>query len=65
MISTKSKKTKYKNGENMPDLEITKEVLVYCNIVIKHYLQDSRVLYKFVLNKSSGQLLGISAKKLF
>ena len=31
--STKIKITKNKNGENMPHLEITKVVLVHCNMV--------------------------------
>ena len=31
--STKRKITKDKNGENVPHLEITEVVLVYCNIV--------------------------------
>ena len=31
--STKNKKTEYKNGENVPHLEITEVVLVYCDIV--------------------------------
>ena len=52
--------TKNKNGENMPYLEITKVVLVYCNIVNNNYQQNSRVLYTFVPNKPFGNLLGIS-----
>ena len=40
----------------MPDLEITKVVLIHCNIVNNSYQQDSRVLYTFVPNKSFGQL---------
>ena len=58
--STKNKITKYKNGENVPHLEITEVVLVYCNIVNNDYQQDSRVLYTFVPNKSFGSLLEIS-----
>ena len=38
--STKSKITKNKNGEDVPQLEITD-----CNIVNNNYQQDSRVLY--------------------
>ena len=57
--STKNKITKDKNGENVPHLEITEAVLVHCNIVKNDYQQDSRVLYKFVPNKSFGQLLDI------
>ena len=50
--STKSKKSKGKNDEKVPHLEITKVVLVYCNIVNNDYQHDSKVLYTFVLNKS-------------
>ena len=46
--STENKITKDKNVENVPDLEITKAVLVHCNIVNNDYQQDSRVLYTFV-----------------
>ena len=60
--STKSKKNKDKNGENVSHLEITELVLIYCNIVNNDYQQDSRVFYTFVPNKSFGQLLDISPK---
>ena len=49
--STKSKVNKVKNGENVPHLEITEVVLIYCSIVNSDYQQDSRVLYTFVPNK--------------
>ena len=39
-------------------------ILVHCNIVNNNYQQDSRVLYTFVSNKSFGQLLDTSPKKL-
>ena len=49
--STKNKITKDKNGENIHHLEITKVVLVHCNVVNNDYQQDdSRVLYTFVPN---------------
>ena len=35
--STKSKITKNKNGENVPPLEITKVVLIHCNVVNVSY----------------------------
>ena len=57
--STKSKITKGKNGENVCCLEITEVVLIHCNIVKNDYQQDSRVLYNFFANNSSGQLLVI------
>ena len=60
--STKSKKTKDENGENVPHLEITEVVMVHCKIVNNDYKHDSRVLYTFVPNKSFGQLLNISPK---
>ena len=62
--STKSKITKDKKGENVPRLEITEVVLIHFNIVNNNYQQDSRVLYKFVPNKSFGKLLDISQKKI-
>ena len=55
--STGNKTTKDKNGENVPQLEITEVVLVHCNIVSNDYQQDSGVLYTFVLNKPFGNLL--------
>ena len=57
--STKSKIKKEKNGENVPHLEITEIVLIHCNVVNNSYLQNSRVLYTYVPNKSFGQLLDI------
>ena len=60
--STKSKTTKDKNGENMPDLEITEVILVHCNTVNNDYRRHSRELYIFVRNKSFGQLLDIRTK---
>ena len=62
--STKIKVTKDKNSENVPHLENTELVLILCNVVNNGYQQDSRVLYKFLPNKSFGQLLDISPKKL-
>ena len=60
--STKNKINKVKNGENVPHLEITKVLLIHCNIVNSDYQQHSRVLYIFLPNKSFGQLLDISPK---
>ena len=60
--STESRITKYKNGENMPHLEITEVVLIHCIIVNNDYQQDPKVLYTFVPNKLFGQLLDISSK---
>ena len=41
--STESKITKDKNGENVPYLQITEEVLVYCNLVNNDYQQNTFV----------------------
>ena len=62
--STKGKITKDENAENLPHLEITEVVLFYCNIVNTDYEHTSRALYTFIPNKSFGQLLEISPKKL-
>ena len=48
--STKSKKTRNKNGENVIYLETNEVVLVHCNIVKNDYQQDPRVVYKFIPN---------------
>ena len=61
--STKSKVTKDRNSENIPHLEITEVVSIYCNIIKNDYQQHSRVLNTFVSNKSTGQLLDTSPKK--
>ena len=60
LVSTESKLTKDKNGENVPHLEVVELVLVYCNLVNNDYQQDSRILYAFVPNKTFGSLLQIS-----
>ena len=62
--NSKSKITKNENGENVSNLEIAEVVLVHCNIVSNIYQQNSRVLYKFIPNKSFGQLLDISPKNV-
>ena len=53
---------KDKNGGNVPHLEITEVLLVYCNNINNSYQQDSWVLYAFDPNKSFGPLLDISPK---
>ena len=58
--SSENKKTKDKNGENVPHLEVTEVVLVHCNIVNSDYQQDSRVFYTFVPKKPFGSLLAFS-----
>ena len=53
---------KDKNGKNVPHLEISEVVLIHFGIGNNGYLQDSRGLYEFVLNKLFGQLLNNSPK---
>ena len=60
--STKCKITKDKNGENVPPPQITEVVLVHCKTVNNNYQRDSRILYKFIPNKSFDQLLDVSLK---
>ena len=49
-VSTKNKITKNENVVNVPHLEITKVILVHCNLVNNDYQDDSRVLCTFVTN---------------
>ena len=58
--STKNKRGKDKNGENVPDLELNEVMLACCNIVDNDSQQDSTRLYIFVPNKLFDQLLEIS-----
>ena len=58
--NTENRKTKDKNSENVPHLEINKAMLVHCNIVNNDYQQNSRVLYTFIPSKSFSQLFEIS-----
>ena len=60
--STKIKITKSENGGNVSHLEITEVTLVQLNIVNYNYQPNSKVLYKFIPNKSFGQLLDISTR---
>ena len=50
--STENKRTKEKNGENVPHLEIRELVLVHCDIVNTDYQQDSRYYIRlFPINR--------------
>ena len=62
--STRTKIKNDENGENVPYLEDTEVILMYCNIVSKGYQQNLRVLYTFFRNKSFGQVLDISPKNV-
>ena len=53
-----------KNGKNAPHLEITKLVLVHCNIVNNDYQHDSRVLHACFPNILPCQLLNSSPKNV-
>ena len=61
LLSTESKITGRKNGENVPHLEIVELVLIHSNYVNNNYQQHFRVLYPFVPNKPIGSLLEISS----
>ena len=60
--STENRIAKDKNGENVSHLEITEVLLVHCNVFNNDYQEDSRVMYRFVLSKSVGNLSEISPK---
>ena len=49
-----------KDSELVPKLEIVKTVLVHCNVVTNDYQQASKVLFRFVPDKSFGQLTNIN-----
>ena len=53
-----------KNSENVPKLEIVRNVLVFCNLVENIYLQDSKLLFSFVPNSRFGSLLSIAPQAL-
>ena len=53
-----------KNGENVPKLEIVRNVLVFCNLVENAYLQDSKLLFSFVPNSRFENLLSITPQVL-
>ena len=54
--STKNEITKDEIGNDVHRLEITKVVLVHCNIVNNDHQHDSIILYTFVPKESLGQL---------
>ena len=49
--NTKINLTKTENCKNMPYLQITEIILVYLNLVIIYYQNNSKVLFTFALNK--------------
>ena len=48
----------------MLHLEITEVLLAHCNILNNDSQQDSKDLYKLIVNNSLGQLLYISPKSI-
>ena len=56
------KKFQDKFDKNVPYLEITKVVLINCDIVNNDYWHDSGVSYTSAPDESFGQLLDVSAK---
>ena len=55
--STKKDVDQDKNGENVPELESIKVVLMHCNVVNNNYYQALKVLFTFVPHKQFGQLI--------
>ena len=53
-----------KNGENVPKLEIVRNVLVFYNLIQNAHLQDSKLLFSFVPNSRFGSLLSITPQVL-
>ena len=53
-----------KNGENVPGLEIVRNLLVFRNLVENVYLQDSKLLFSFVPSSSFGSLLSITLQAI-
>ena len=55
--STKEKINKDNKSKNVPQLENIEVALAHCNLINNKYQHDSRVLSKFVSNRSFGQLI--------
>ena len=62
--SAKKDVDKDKDGEDVPKLESVEVVLKHSNLVNNIYQQASKVLFTFVPNKQSGQLITISPNLL-
>ena len=62
--STKKDLDSDKNSKNVPKLEPVEVVLVHCKLVKNDYQIASKVLFSFVPNKQSGQLITISPHSL-
>ena len=59
--STKKDVDQNKDGGDVPKLEFVELVLVHCNLVNNNYQQISKVLFTFVPNEQSGQLITIAS----
>ena len=55
---------KYKNDENVPELEIVNVILMHCNVFNNNNQQASKVLFTFVPDKKFGQLITIAHHSL-
>ena len=53
-----------KNGQNVPRLEQVSFALLHSNVVHNDKIQNSKLLYSFVPDKSFGQLLSVQPKAL-
>ena len=62
--STKKVVDQDKYGEDVPKLECVEVILVHCNLVNNNYQQASKVIFTFVPNKQSGQLINIAPHSL-
>ena len=63
--SAKNKINKNENRKNLPRLEMTRVILVHCNIVNNHSQHNSRILYTFVPNRLSANWQIFHLKTLF
>ena len=50
---------KKKVSKNVPQLDQVNYVLLHCNIVQNDYLQNSKLIYEFVPDKTFGQLISV------
>ena len=50
---------KNKISDNVPQLDQVEYILLHCNLVRNQYLQNSKLLYEFVLDKKFGQLISV------
>ena len=63
-VSTKKDVDQDKDGQGAPKLESVEVVLAHYNLVNNNYQKVSKVLFAFVSNKQSGQLITIAPHSL-